>query len=308
MTVAVDVAVLLCTYNGERHLHEQLRSLAAQVDVGCELWVSDDGSSDATLGLIRGQQTAGAIRSLKLLAGDGQGHAANFLGLAGRVESASDYYAFCDQDDIWDADKLTRAVSWLQTQPAIVPALYCSRTRFVDEAGRPCGQSPLFRRTPAFANALVQNIAGGNTMVFNRAALHVLQQAGQVDVTSHDWWLYQLLAGAGANIFYDPRPGLSYRQHARNVIGANTGWASRVRRYLGALGGRNRGWNDRNLRALAANPRLLTPASQRQLQLFTQLRAGSLLQRWRALRSGGFYAQTVSGNIGLYIATLLQKM
>ena len=145
-------------------------------------------------------------------------------------------------------------------------------------------------------------------MVFNRPALKLLREAGQVDVASHDWWVYLLLSGAGASIYYDPRPGLSYRQHDRNVIGASTGWASRIRRYLGALHGRNRAWNECNLLALQANTRLLTATSRRQLALFGQLRASSLWARWRALRAGGFHAQTTSGNIGLYIATLLKKM
>lgn len=308
MIAAREVAVLLCTYNGEQHLGEQYLSLTRQENVVCELWVSDDGSSDDGLAVFNEQRPRGAVRSLTVVDGPASGHAANFLSLLARVESEAPYYAFCDQDDIWDADKLQRAADWLQTVPEALPALYCSRTRCIDEQGKPCGHSPLFRRQPGFANALVQNIAGGNTMVFNRAALRVLQQAGVVDVTSHDWWVYQLLAGAGANIFYDPLPRLSYRQHARNVIGANTGWGSRVRRYLGALSGRNRAWNERNLLALEANADLLTPASRRQLQLFTELRASSLVQRWRALRAGDFYAQTISGTIGLYIATLLKKM
>lgn len=308
MTAAREVAVLLCTFNGERHLSEQYRSLTRQQDVVCDLWVSDDGSTDAGLELLGGQHPDGAVRAITVLDGPKRGYVTNFLSLLARVEPEAPYYAFCDQDDIWDVDKLRRATDWLLTLPEGAPGLYCSRTRSIDEQGAACGQSPLFRRKPGFANALVQNIAGGNTMVFNRPALKLLREAGQVGVASHDWWVYLLLSGAGAKIHYDPRPGLSYRQHERNMIGASTGLASRVRRYLGAFCGRNRHWNERNLHALQANSRLLTPASARRLQLFGQVRTGSLPMRWRALRTGGFYAQTVSGNIGLYIATLLKKM
>ena len=302
------MAVLLCVLNGERHLVDQLDSLRAQQHVVCDLWASDDGSSDASPDILGKQRAGGAIRSITTCRGPARGYVANFLSLLARVEPDAPYYAFCDQDDIWDADKLYRATSCLQTLPEDAAALYCSRTRFVDAHGAPSGQSPLFCRAPSFANALVQNIAGGNTMVFNRAGMKLLKAAGQVDVASHDWWVYLLLAGAGAQIYYDTHPGLSYRQHEHNVIGANLGPVSRVRRYLGALAGRNRGWNERNLRALAATSELLTPESQRQLQLFRQLRASSLRSRWRALRAGGFYAQTAIGNLGLYIATLLKKM
>lgn len=287
---------------------EQLCSLAEQEVVACDLWVSDDGSSDASVERLAELRPGGAIRSVRLIDGPGHGYAANFLSLVARVELVTPFYAFCDQDDIWDTDKLLRATTWLESQPRESPALYCSRTRFVDERGQFSGQSPLFSRLPSFTNALVQNIAGGNTMVLNRAAMQLLKAAGQVDVASHDWWVYLLLAGAGAQIYYDPQPGLSYRQHERNVIGANVGLLNRARRYFRALHGRNRAWNERNLRALVANQGLLTPGSQRQLQHYEQLRADSLGLRWQALRSGGFYAQTIMGNIGLYIATLLKKM
>ncbi len=57
-----------------------------------------------------------------------------------------------------------------------IPALYCTRSRLVDQHGKLIGFSPLFNKKPCFQNALVQNIAGGNTMVFNKAALNILQK------------------------------------------------------------------------------------------------------------------------------------
>ena len=97
----------------------------------------------------------------------------------------------------------------------------------IDE--RSYGLSPLFTRPPAFQNALVQSLGGGNTMVFNRAAKKILQEAAAIDVVLHDWWVYQLVSAAGGMVHYDPRPMLKYRQHSDNLIGSNLGWRSALR-------------------------------------------------------------------------------
>ena len=98
------------------------------------------------------------------------GFAANYLGLAGDPGIRADWYAFADQDDVWLPDRLARGLAALAAVPPEVPALYGARTILVDEAGRETGRSLRFRAAPGFANALVQSIAGGNTMLFNPAA------------------------------------------------------------------------------------------------------------------------------------------
>jgi hypothetical protein len=147
---------------------------------------------------------------------------------------------------VWDADKLERAITALARTDADIAALYGSRTRLIDGAGNETGFSPLFHRTPEFRSALVQSIAGGNTMVFNQKARDV----ADVNVPSHDWWLYQVVAGCGGYVHYDPYPAIRYRQHAQNVIGANIGWAARVRRLHLLQEGRFRYWEDLNVAAL----------------------------------------------------------
>ena len=301
-------AILLCTLNGSRHLREQLESIAQQ-DIGrCRLFVADDGSTDDTLAQISHWRMNAAFSSLDIRPGPGLGHVANFLSLLAADDIDGDFFAFADQDDIWDGDKLSRAITVLENVPPAVPALYCSRTRSIAETGEPIGVSPLFRRPPGFANALVQNIGGGNTMVMNRSARELLRQVGPVDVVSHDWWAYLLVSGAGGRIIYDAVPSLSYRQHSDNQIGANTGWKRRLKRYRAALGGRNRDWTERNIRALVHNEAVLTEEARVTLHDFARSRDGGLLQRLRGLRQSGLYAQTVSGNLGLYIASFLKKI
>lgn len=307
MTPAASVAVLLCTYNGEAHLEEQLSSIQAQEDCSVSLVASDDGSTDGTVSLLNRFARRGTIPT-RVKQGPGDGHTANFMSLVSDAEVQASYFAYADQDDSWDAGKLARAIACLSRLPPDEPALYCSRTRSISEAGKPLGLSPLFCREPGFRNALVQNIGGGNTMVFNRAARQLLVTAGTVDVVSHDWWTYLLVSGAGGRVNYDPEPSLSYRQHGGNEIGANLSWSDRALRYFKALGGRNRAWMDRNLAALRQCSHLLTPENREVLDHFSQARNGGLLKRFQGVRDGGLYAQTLSGNIGLYVATLLKKI
>src|SRR5262249_45043308 len=253
------VAILLGTKDGAAFLDDQLRSFADQSHRNWLLVVSDDGSRDATRAIIA-RFAATQPQPVAVRDGPGRGVTANFLSLAADPAIDADAFAFSDQDDVWHADKLSRALARLATAPEGVPALYCGRTELMTEDGRCYGLSPLFRRPPSFRNALVQSLGGGNTMVFNRAAKRLIEAAGAPTVVLHDWWLYQLVSAAGGAVFYDSRPMLKYRQHADNLIGSNLGGRARLLRIRLMLGGRFRDWNDTNLAALRRLPAdLITP-------------------------------------------------
>jgi len=298
------VAVLLGTCNGAEFLAEQLQSIERQSGTCWELLASDDGSQDDTLACLSAFRRRAGEDRVSMTSGPGRGYVANFLSLIHKPTNA-DYFAFADQDDVWDADKLQRAVSALSTAAQDRPALYCSRTRLIDEQGGPVGLSPLFTRPPGFANALVQNIAGGNTMVFNRAARELLVAFGDVDVVSHDWWVYLVISACGGEIFYDPEPSLDYRQHRGNQIGSSQHLSDRWNRLLLGLRGRKRDWNARHIAALNQMSTLLTDDSRRVLSEFCHARHAGLWGRIIGMRRAGVYAQSVPGNIGLFVATIL---
>jgi glycosyltransferase involved in cell wall biosynthesis len=304
------VTILLCTLNGDRFLAEQLASLDRQTFARWRLIVSDDGSSDRTKSILCAFRDAHGPGRVEIIDGPRRGAQANFLFLTCREGLASDYYAFCDQDDVWEADKLARAISIIEQRAgAGLPALYGSRTSLIDQDGRNIGLSPLFPKEPTFRSALVQSIAGGNTMVFNRKAHELLAFCGaDVDIPSHDWWIYQVTSACGGKVFYDPWPSVRYRQHAQNVIGSNMGFAARVRR-LRMLGqGRFRYWSDLNVEALTRlRPRM--NAENRQIfDLFCKARHRPLLQRARMFAQAGVYRQTLLGNLGLAAAVVLKKI
>ena len=157
---AQRVSILLVTYNVRRFLEQQLSSLAAQEWRDIDIWSSDDGSTDGTAEVLRQSEKRWDKGDSRVVPGPREGFVENFRRLLINAAIDADFVAFCDQDDAWDSDKLSCAIDQIAQHGRQQPALYCSRTRLVTEDGRPMGLSPLFKRPPAFRNALVQNIGG----------------------------------------------------------------------------------------------------------------------------------------------------
>ncbi len=264
------VTILVCTLNGERFLAEQLASLESQTFKNWKLIASDDGSPDRTKSILVAFQKCCDPGKVEIIDGPRRGATANFLFQACAENLASEYYAFCDQDDVWDADKLER---------------------------------------PEFRSALVQSIAGGNTMVFNQKARELVMFCGaDVDVPSHDWWLYQVTSACGGQVHYDAHPSVRYRQHAHNVIGANISWAARMHRLHMLQRGRFRHWEDLNVAALARLRPRMSAENRRIFDLFRKARHERLLRRATIFAQSGVYRQPMLGNLGLVAAILLNKI
>lgn len=297
------VAILLCSYNGSKYLAAQLDSIAAQTRSNWVVYVSDDGSTDATLEILRSYQHDFGVDKLIIYPGPRKGFAKNFMALIGNPAICADYYAFCDQDDIWYPDKLQRSLTSLSNVPNGVPALYGSRTRLIDAEGNPIGFSPLFKKKPGFANALVQSLAGANTMLFNdRARTLLLKTPQDAHVVSHDWLTYLLVSGCSGRVVYDSDPTLDYRQHGGNLIGSNATLADRWARIRKMLAGTFSEWNDYNLYAISGAATQFSERNRRRLKHFTQARRASFLKRIYLLKKANVYRQTLLGNIGLVVA------
>lgn len=304
----LTVAILLCTYNGEQFLQAQLDSIAKQSHPNWLLFVSDDGSSDGTLHLIERFASEVGPDRVHLFSGPGQGFAKNFLSLLIRPQIDAPYIAFADQDDIWLPDKLTRAVSVLQSYRT-VPALYAGRTRYIDEQDQILGESTLFLKPPSFANALVQSIGGGNTIMINYHTLKVMRAVPYpLDIFSHDWWFYLLVSALGGPIYYDSEPYVLYRQHRANLVGMNTTWRQKWLRIQMLLAGDFAKWNDRNIASL----RFFRPHMSSQIQhifdAFVRSREQGLYQRMAGMKAAGVYRQTALGNAGLWFAIMTNKI
>jgi glycosyltransferase involved in cell wall biosynthesis len=308
------VAILLACYNGAVHLRAQLDSYMTQSLPPALLLVGDDGSTDASRALITEFAIHHPALPLHLLEGPRQGAAQNFLQLLRAVPEAIDLVAISDQDDIWLPQKLARGAELLAGVGPARPGLVLGTTLVCSEDLSAPQRSPLPKRPPDFRHALVQNIAGGNTMMLNRAALDLLAAASLEAgcaagaVVVHDWWIYQMISGAGGAVIFDAEPGLLYRQHAGNLIGANSGVRAKILRLRMMMTGRLQQWNAANLRALGASSARLTPQNRQVLRDFAQMRQAGPLKRLWLLHKSGLYRQGLAGRISLWVAAALGKI
>lgn len=301
----MKISVALCTYNGARFLGAQLASLAAQTRLPGELIVCDDGSTDATISLVRSFATNAPfpvhvhINSINL------GVAANF---SKATELCSgDLIAFSDQDDVWLPHKLARAEQMIHQSIDPAGTLYCSRLQYVNTSLVPLGLSPIAIAI-GFQNAIVENIATGCSVVIGADVRRRLLQAAPADMLMHDWWAY-LVAAAFGQIVYDPIPTVLYRQHGGNVAG----WEPRplkmwnrskelVRRLLGD----SRGMDSLSqaARFIATYPDI--PQESRQIvEEVLRLRDASLLSRMRYALHPRVERNDVIENVGLKVMLLM---
>lgn len=302
--------VLLALCNGADRLDTQLATISAQTHRDWSLIVSDDGSTDGGPQKVRDFAAAHPNRDITLLDGPKLGFAQNFLHLIRAAGPHTRFAALSDQDDSWLPQKLSRAIATLRDVPKGRPAVYCGRTTICNESLRPLRNSPRFRLPPSFRNALVQSIAGGNTMVLNRAALDILQEASPRvhTIVAHDWWIYQIITGAGGVVLYDRTPMVLYRQHGGNLIGANDTIFASLSRIARLFRGHYRDWNAGNAEALDAARHWLEPEARAVLDEFERARNGTFTERLVALRRSGVYRQTRRGNLALVIAALTRRL
>jgi glycosyltransferase involved in cell wall biosynthesis len=306
-----SVLILMGTFNGEKYIREQLDSIAAQSHKNWRLVISDDGSTDKTLEIARLWAAEVGEKRVEFRNGPRRGFALNFLSMLCDENLIADFYAFCDQDDVWLPEKLSAGLAHLTRDSDLNrPSLYCGRTIYVTETLKNLGLSPLFDKEPSFKNALVQSLAGGNTMIVNHPAASLLRVARDLsDVVSHDWWGYIVVSGCGGKIYYDSQPHILYRQHHANKIGKNNSWGARTKRVKLIFLGKFREWHDKHFLALQAFNSQLSIENQKTLEKFKLTRIErNAVKRFVKLNRCGAYRQTFLGNVGLYVAAFFGKL
>ncbi|MGG4126626.1 glycosyltransferase family 2 protein [Paenibacillus illinoisensis] len=233
------VLIMMSTYNGERYINEQMDSLMAQVQVETQIYIRDDGSTDITMEKLRPYAEAYPDR-IHIRSEHNLGVIRSFFELMRSSPSTFDYYAFCDQDDVWEQDKLIRAITLLETMNSSIPLLYCSSTQMVDQHLNPIGVWPKVpQKQLTFHNALVENSCVGCTMVMNDITFNQIRGSLPSDfneVIMHDWWIYLYVCTFGEVIF-DEHPAIMYRQHQGNVLGGSRDgviqkWRKRLDRFM----------------------------------------------------------------------------
>ena len=304
-----SVCILMATFNGEKFLKEQLDSIASQTYHNWKLFVSDDGSTDKTLDILKAYQELWGKDRLSIIKGPKQGFQKNFMSLISSKKIYGDFYMLCDQDDVWLPHKMTIAIGHLSKQNQTISQLYCGRTTYVSKNLKILQDSQLFSKAPSFRNAIVQSIAGGNTMAFNNKLKETTRIFAKEDVVSHDWWLYILCELGNGKTYYDRTSYTLYRQHENSLIGANTGLKAKLLRIFLILKGRFADYNNQHLKAFhATSLKISNRANIEIIDRFYHDREKGLLKRLRMIRDLKLYRQTRDGMIALYLAALLRRL
>ena len=306
----VSIAVILAYFNGENYIKQQVKSILDQTIKKTDLYISDDNSlkklkkSDLSL------DNKNANRIQIYNRSKNYNYSKNFLLTLFEIPNNYNFYSFSDQDDIWFENKLEKAIDKIKEYSKETPVLYCGRS-LIEYQGKKHTKklSTLHSKKPSFANSLVQNICGGNTIVMNKAARNlVINSFSLEEVISHDWWIYQVLTSCGGIIIYDPKPYLIYRQHSNNLVSTNNNWKGRLKRIMGLFNGDYRYWNGLNIKALEKNSHLITKENKEILTFFIKSRKGNLFKRLYYLKLSKVHRQNLLGNIGLILGSIFNKI
>lgn len=222
------IAIVMSTYNGEKYLREQIESILNQKDIQAALFIRDDGSKDRTVNIIEEYSS-----KTDNVAFWNRGNVSNlgvrdsFLNLLKEVSEANpdiQYFAFADQDDVWKPEKLSTAVKMMKERNynKECPALYYSNKTFVDADLNLISEEHI-KYYGDFFEILWQSLASGCTMVMNRTMCNLaVRRLPEFKGFIHDSWVYRLAKVCGAEIVFDERSYILYRQHGNNVIGSKS--------------------------------------------------------------------------------------
>ena len=211
------VAVLISTYNGEKYLKEQFDSILKQTYPNIEIIVRDDGSKDSTLEIIKEYQKKHS--NIILQEGENLGFLRSFFKLL-EFEDA-DYFAFCDQDDIWLENKVELAVQKLQKADETLPNMVFGNSDYYDENMNFIGKGEE-HKTFSFKNSLYECVAQGMTMTINNEARKKILANIPEKCLFHDWWTYMICSGMG-NVFYNDDTVVKYRRLPKNATAEGQG-------------------------------------------------------------------------------------
>ncbi|HFQ4975260.1 TPA: glycosyltransferase family 2 protein [Vibrio vulnificus] len=216
----------MSTYNGEKYLADQIESIRSQTFGNFVLYVRDDGSRDSTLSILDKYETLDS--RIKVLKGNSinLGVTASFLELLYKV--SADIYFFCDQDDLWEANKIETLSKHFENNSNKFPLLVHSDLNLIDSKGKSLGstfnlsEDLIFPKDYNSRQALLQNSIVGCSLAFNQALRDVALKGyeNRHKIALHDWWIALCALYFGEVVYLDT-PLINYRQHENNVSGTS---------------------------------------------------------------------------------------
>lgn len=203
------ISVCIATYNGEKYIHEQIASILQQIGDVDEIVVSDDGSTDKTLDVVRSFDAQNI--HIYINKGD-HGYTPNFENALRNAHG--DYIFLSDQDDIWMPDKVEACMKYLKVNDFVV-----SDALIVDGDNKPLFDSFCEQRKSKFGflNTLIRFSYLGCCFAFRRKVLSkALPFPKNHILCTHDNWL-ALVSTAFYKSAFIPLPLIRYRRYGGNA-------------------------------------------------------------------------------------------
>jgi Glycosyltransferases involved in cell wall biogenesis len=243
------IYIVMCTFNGEKYIREQLQSIVDNTIENWNIIILDDQSDDNTVEIIKAYQKKYPDKIFFKVNQVKKGAIINFLnGIyeVGLHITKDDYIMLCDQDDVWNSDKIEKTMNGMNELVSAygnhIPLLVCTDVSVVDDALNIVNGS--FRRMNHywvskldFPHLMMENKVQGCTTMLNKSMAEMLDKFPQ-RATMHDGWL-ALIASAFGEIKYIDEPTMKYRQHSNNVQGS-IGYKNDVKNKLLNLGGQRK--------------------------------------------------------------------
>lgn len=214
------VVILMSTFNGEKYLESQIKSILNQTYKGWQLYIRDDGSTDNTINIIKKYCLLDSrIKFYNKKSRNNIGVVHSFIKLLKNINA--DYYMFSDQDDFWLKNKISETLKlMLSIKNQNIPI--CVHTNFstVDSKLRLKNDNKNRKVFSKFENLLFCNCIVGCTMMINNKLKQLIDfdDFNYSQVYMHDWWM-GLIASEFGKVLYLRKSTLLYRQHNNNVVG-----------------------------------------------------------------------------------------
>lgn len=225
MMKELEVAILMSSYNGEKYISDQLDSIINQKYSNWKMYIRDDGSSDKTIDIIKHYERKD--QRIQLIHDDikHRGVKDSFLWLLRHIES--DFYMFCDQDDVWETDKISESYLAAIKLRRERPILVCTDLSLVDSnlniINNSMWQTHHLNKLVDYPNGLIiANMYPGCSMFFNKT-VRDLSLKENYDFKLHDNLISMVTYKSHGFIIPIHRSLIKYRQHSNNVVGLYSG-------------------------------------------------------------------------------------
>lgn len=223
------ILILMSTYNGDKYLEEQLKSILKQETANVSLLIRDDGSIDRTKQIL--EEYSRSFSNIYWYTGENLGAAKSFIDLIINADKEFDYYAFADQDDYWLPNKIEVAVKQLSEYNNTASLYFCNPL-VVDQNLKIIEKSDFCEYNfYSLESALLGVAPLGCTMVFNKKLLNLLKLHKPNELRMHDHWVLITCFAFKGKVIADKGKYIMYRQHAENVVGGDTALRKRIKNY-----------------------------------------------------------------------------